>query len=92
MNITDVRIRPVNYSGNTKAFASVTLDDSFVVHDLRVVHGRYGLFVSMPFKKVGDQFFDISHPITSEAHERITQAVLQEYQHSLVSQSGMSAQ
>lgn len=86
MKITDVRIQPVNHSGNTKAFASVTIDNAFVVHNLRVVHGRYGLFVSMPFKKVGDQFFDISHPITAEAHERLSQAVLQEYQHSLMNQ------
>lgn len=87
MNFTDVRIRPVNFSGNTKAFASVTIDDAFVIHDLRVVHGRYGLFVSMPFKKIGEQFFDISHPITTETHERLSQVVLQEYQQSLNNQA-----
>ncbi|HEX3031211.1 MAG TPA: SpoVG family protein [Bacillota bacterium] len=84
MNITEVRIHPVNFAGNTRAYASVTIDDALVIHDMRVVNGRHGLFVSMPSKKVGDQYFDISHPITSAARETLFNAVLQEYQQNMV--------
>lgn len=84
MNITEVRIHPVNFSGNTRAYASVTIDDALVIHDMRVVNGRNGLFVSMPAKKVGNQYFDISHPITASARETLFSAILQEYQQNMV--------
>ncbi|HEX3030848.1 MAG TPA: SpoVG family protein [Bacillota bacterium] len=84
MNITEVRIHPINAMGNTRAFASVTIDDALVIHDMRIVNGRNGLFVSMPSKKVGDKYFDISHPITAVARENLFKAVLQEYHESVV--------
>lgn len=79
MNITDVKVKKLNRDDNLKAFASITIDDAFVVHDLKVVDGRNGLFVSMPSKKVGDKYIDTSHPITAEWRQRINTAVLSEY-------------
>lgn len=82
MRITDVRLRRMNIGeGRMKAVASITLDEEFVVHDVRVVEGQNGLFVAMPSKKTPEgEFRDIAHPITSEARERIQTAVLKAYQ------------
>jgi stage V sporulation protein G len=79
MEITKVSIRPVEMN-KVKAIASITIDDQFVVHDLRVVEGDKGLFVAMPSRKLpnGD-FRDIAHPINSETRERIQAAVIAEY-------------
>ncbi|HCG98510.1 MAG: septation regulator SpoVG [Actinobacteria bacterium] len=79
MEITKVSIRPVEMN-KVKAIASITIDDQFVVHDLRVVEGDKGLFVAMPSRKLpnGD-FRDIAHPINSETRERIQAAVIEEY-------------
>ncbi|MCL6473149.1 MAG: septation regulator SpoVG [Firmicutes bacterium] len=83
MEITKVSIRPVEMN-KVKAIASITIDDQFVVHDLRVVEGEKGLFVAMPSRKLpsGD-FRDIAHPINSETRERIQAAVIAEYKHQL---------
>lgn len=83
MEITRVSIRPVEMN-KVKAIASITIDDQFVVHDLRVVEGEKGLFVAMPSRKLpnGD-FRDIAHPINSETRERIQAAVIAEYKHQL---------
>ncbi len=80
MNITDVRIRKVLEEGKLKAIVSVTIDDAFVVHDVKVVEGQEGLFVAMPSRRTpsGD-FRDIAHPITSEARNLIQEAVLKAY-------------
>ena len=68
MNITDVRIRKINMDGRMKAIVSVTFDDAFVVHDVKVVEGQNGLFVAMPSRKMPDgEFRDIAHPISSSA-------------------------
>jgi stage V sporulation protein G len=82
MQITDVRLRRVSAGeGKMKAVASITLDEEFVVHDVRVVEGQNGLFVAMPSKKTPEgEFRDIAHPITSDARERIQTAVLKAYQ------------
>ncbi|HAV20348.1 MAG: septation regulator SpoVG [Bacillota bacterium] len=81
MNITEVRIRPVKSDGKTRAIASITFDDSFVVKELKVVEGPSGLFVSMPSRKVGaGGYRDIAHPITAEAREEIQTMVLEEFQ------------
>ncbi|MDQ7794404.1 MAG: septation regulator SpoVG [bacterium] len=82
MRITDVRLRRMNTGeGKMKAVASITLDEEFVVHDVRVVEGQNGLFVAMPSKKTPEgEFRDIAHPITSDARERIQAAVLKVYQ------------
>jgi len=81
MNITDVRLKKVNTEGKMKAIASITIDDAFVVRDIRVIEGQNGLFVAMPSRKTPEgEFRDIAHPITSEARELIQTAILKEYE------------
>lgn len=81
MNVTNVRIRRVNPEGRTKAVVSITFDDEFVVHDVRVVEGPNGLFVAMPSRKTPEgEFKDIAHPISAAAREVIQRAVLEAYQ------------
>ncbi len=80
MNITDVRIRKIGEEGKLKAIASFTIDDAFVVHDLRVIEGQNGLFIAMPSKKLSDgEYKDIAHPIRTETREAIRTAVLEAY-------------
>ena len=80
MNITDVRIRKVQSEGKMRAVASITFDDEFVVHDVRVIEGQNGLFVAMPSRKTPEgEFRDVAHPITSAARETIQNAVLNAY-------------
>ncbi|AQS57852.1 septation regulator SpoVG [Desulforamulus ferrireducens] len=80
MHVTDVRVRKVLMEGKMKAIVSVTLDDAFVIHDVKVVEGQNGLFVAMPSRKTPDgEFRDIAHPINSSAREVIQNAVLQAY-------------
>ncbi|PKM81441.1 MAG: transcriptional regulator [Firmicutes bacterium HGW-Firmicutes-14] len=84
MNVTDVRVRKINVDGKMKAIVSVTLDDSFVIHDVKVVEGQNGLFVAMPSRKTPEgEFRDIAHPITQNAREIIQSAVLEAYQNAL---------
>ncbi len=84
MNVTDVKVRKINMDGKMKAIVSVTLDDAFVIHDVKVVEGHNGLFVAMPSRKTPDgEFRDIAHPITSDAREVIQSAVLEAYQNAL---------
>ena len=81
MNITDVRIRKVGEEGKMKAIASVTFDDEFVVHDIKVIEGRNGLFIAMPRRKMSDgDFRDIAHPLLSETRNRIKDAILNAYE------------
>ena len=81
MNITDVRIRKVGEEGKMKAIASVTFDDEFVVHDIKVIEGRNGLFIAMPCRKMSDgDFRDIAHPLLSETRNRIKDAILNAYE------------
>ena len=81
MHVTDVRVRKVLAEGKMKAIVSVTLDDAFVIHDVKVVEGQSGLFVAMPSRKTpSGEFRDIAHPINSLAREIIQNAVLQAYQ------------
>ena len=80
MQITDVRIRKVAEEGKMKAVVSVTFDDEFVVHDIRVIDGQNGLFVAMPSRRTADgQFKDIAHPINSETRAKIQEAILERY-------------
>lgn len=84
MNITRVAIRPVDMN-KVKAVASITIDDEFVVHDLRVVDGDKGLFVAMPSRKLpSGEFRDVAHPISTETREKVQEAVLVEYRKMLV--------
>ncbi len=82
MQVTEVRIRKVNQDGSRmKAVCSVTFDDVFVVHDIKVVEGEKGLFIAMPSKRTpAGEFRDIAHPITSEARQFIQDAILKAYQ------------
>ncbi len=80
MRITDVRIRKVNDEGKMRAVVSVTFDDEFVVHDIKVIEGQSGLFIAMPSRKMGEgDFRDIAHPLTSETRNRIKEAIFEEY-------------
>ena len=80
MEVTDVRLRRVNTDGRMRAIASITLDNEFVVHDIRVIDGNNGLFVAMPSRRTPDgEFRDIAHPINSGTRAKIQEAVLGEY-------------
>ena len=81
MQITDVRIRKIATDGKMKAIVSVTFDDQFVVHDIKVIEGQNGLFIAMPSRKTPDgEFKDIAHPINTETREQIQKAILDEYE------------
>ena len=81
MNITDVRLRKVGEEGKLKAIASVTFDDEFVVHDIKVIDGQNGLFIAMPSRKRGNgEFRDVAHPLSSETRNRIRDAIFAEYE------------
>ena len=84
MQITDVRVRKVEKEGKLKAVVSITLDDEFVVHDIKVIEGEKGLFIAMPSKKAADgEYRDIAHPINSGTRERIQRIILERYEHGL---------
>ena len=81
MKITDVRVRKVAKEGKMKAVVSITIDDEFVVHDIKVIEGEKGLFIAMPSKKTADgEYRDIAHPIKTETRNRIQQMILERYE------------
>ncbi len=81
MQITDVRVRRVDNEGKMRAVASITIDNEFVVHDIKVIEGEKGLFIAMPCRKGGnDDYRDIAHPINSETRERIQSLILEAYE------------
>lgn len=82
MTITDVRVRLVDKEGlNLKATASVTFDNAFVVHDIKVIEGREGLFIAMPSRKVPNGTYrDVAHPINTEARADIEEKVYKAYE------------
>lgn len=81
MNITDVRVRKVAKEGKMKAVVSITIDDEFVVHDIKVIEGEKGLFIAMPSRKAADgEYRDIAHPINSTTRDRIQTLILDKYQ------------
>lgn len=80
MQITDVRVRKVAKEGKLKAVVSITFDDEFVVHDIKVIEGEKGLFIAMPSKKAMDgEYRDIAHPINSGTRDRIQSTILEKY-------------
>lgn len=84
MNITDVRVRKIAKEGKMKAIVSITLDDEFVVHDIKVIEGEKGLFIAMPSKKAADgEYRDIAHPINSSTRETIQKIILESYEKAL---------
>ena len=81
MNITDVRVRKVSKEGKMKAVVSITIDEEFVVHDIKVNEGEKGLFIAMPSRKATDgEYRDIAHPINSTTRERIQKLILEKYE------------
>ena len=84
MQITDVRVRKVAKEGKLKAVVSITLDEEFVVHDIKVIEGEKGLFIAMPSKKSADgEYRDIAHPINSGTRERIQKFILEKYEETI---------
>ena len=80
MQITDVRLRKVNSENRMKAVASITFDNEFAIHDIKVIESQNGLFIAMPSKKTPNgEFKDIAHPINSETREKILNAILEVY-------------
>jgi stage V sporulation protein G len=81
MKITDVRIRKVAKEGKMKAVVSITIDEEFVVHDIKVIEGEKGLFIAMPSRKASDgEYRDIAHPINSSTREFIQTMILGKYE------------
>lgn len=84
MLITDVRVRKITKEGKMKAVVSITIDDEFVVHDIKVIEGEKGLFIAMPSKKATDgEYRDIAHPINSSTREAIQKIILDAYEKAL---------
>lgn len=81
MEITDIRIRRLESGNKMKAIVSITIDDEFVLHDIKVVDGEKGLFIAMPSKKTADgEYRDIAHPIKTETRNRIQKMILERYE------------
>lgn len=84
MNITDVRVRKINTEGKMKAVVSITIDDCFVIHDIKIIEGNNGRFIAMPSRKVGEgDFRDIAHPIQSETRQHLQDIIFKAYEESL---------
>ena len=84
MQITDVRIRKVEKEGKMKAGVSITIDEEFVVHDIKIIEGEKGLFIAMPSRKAADgEYRDIAHPINSDTRDRIQKLILEKYQETM---------
>ena len=80
MNISDIRIRRVSESGKMKAIVSVTFDDMFVVHDMKIIEGQNGLFIAMPSRKTpSGEYKDVAHPINTAAREELQELILEQY-------------
>lgn len=89
MKITDIRIRKIKREGKVKAIASITIDDCFVVHDIKVIDGNQGLFVAMPSRQSSDgEFRDIAHPINSETRTMVKDMIIEAYEN-LPEEEGM---
>ena len=87
MKITDVRIRKISDDGKMTAVVSITFDDEFVVHDIKIIDGQNGLFIAMPSRKMGEgDFRDIAHPLLSETRAKIKEAIFAEYEKVLAEQ------
>ena len=81
MNITDIRIRRVGSEGKLKAYVTITLDDCFVVHNVKVIEGKGGVFIAMPSRKTKTgEYKDVAHPINSDFRDRMQQEILSAYE------------
>ncbi len=80
MNITDIRVRRIEKEGKMRAIVSITIDEEFVVHDIKVIEGEKGLFIAMPSRMASDgEYRDIAHPINSTTRERLQSMILEAY-------------
>ena len=87
MEITDIRLRKIDSEGKMKAVVSVTFDNEFVVHDIKVIESQNGLFIAMPSRKTPNgEFRDIAHPINAGTREKIQKAILEKYESSSASE------
>jgi stage V sporulation protein G len=87
MEITDIRIKKVTGESKMKAVASITIDDEFVVHDIKVIEGEKGLFIAMPSRKATDgEYKDIAHPIRSETRALLQDKILEKYKTEILEQ------
>ncbi len=87
MQITDVRVRKITKEGKMKAVVSITLENEFVVHDIKVIEGEKGLFIAMPSKKSADgEYRDIAHPINAAARDNIQRIILESYERAAAEQ------
>ena len=85
MQITDIRVRKITKEGKMKAVVSVTFDEIFVVHDIKVIEGEKGLFIAMPSRKAGDgEYRDIAHPINSEMRDKLQNEILAKYEEAVI--------
>lgn len=92
MEITNVRVHVLEGGGRVRALASMTIADAFVVHDIRVVDGQNGMFISMPSRrKVNGEYIDIAHPITTESRQKVESAILDAYGRALGAQSAVGS-
>lgn len=81
MQITDVRVRRLTDDGKMKAVVSITIDNEFAVHDIKVIEGENGLFVAMPSRKTAnEEYRDIAHPINSDVRNYVQSMILEKYQ------------
>ena len=86
MQITDVRIRKIEKEGKMKAVVSITIDEEFVVHDIKIIEGDKGMFIAMPSRKTTEgEYKDIAHPIKASTREEIQNLILQKYNEQLLS-------
>ena len=85
MQITDVRIRKIEKEGKMKAVVSITIDEEFVIHDIKISEGEKGMFIAMPSRKTAEgEYKDIAHPIKSSTRELIQNLILQKYNEELL--------
>lgn len=87
MQVTDVRVRKIQDEGKMKGIVSVTFDNEFVVHDIKIIEGLNGLFIAMPSRKIGEgDFRDIAHPINSDTRAKLQQKIFDAYEQAKSSQ------
>lgn len=84
MKVTDVRVRKITNEGKMKAVVSITFDEEFVVHDIKVIEGEKGLFIAMPSKKGNDgEYRDIAHPISASTRAEIQRLIIEKYEEAI---------
>ena len=88
MNITDVRIRKIEKEGKMKAVVSITIDNEFAVHDIKVIEGEKGLFIAMPSRRNAEgEYRDVAHPINSETRSQLQDLIMRHYEEMLANEA-----